>query len=125
MDEKTKKQMAKMVDALQPHCDEQIIAAMTCSHAGSMSSGLLSKFLGGLGGNTQSVNLPNPVFIAVGTKSIYAFDYAPRELTSRSRRKLRAGLKMKFVWNLKILARWPLLLWQLNQERVTPLKFQP
>ena len=78
MDEKTKKQMAKMVDALQPHCDEQIVAAMTCSHAGSMSSGLLSKFLGGLGGNVQSVNLPNPVFIAVGIESIYAFDYAPR-----------------------------------------------
>jgi hypothetical protein len=78
MDEKTKKQMAKMVDALQPHCDEPIIAAMTCSHAGSMGSLLISRLLGGSGGRVQSVRLPNPVFIAVGSKSIYAFDYAPR-----------------------------------------------
>ncbi|MEN8242506.1 MAG: hypothetical protein ABFS17_11330 [Chloroflexota bacterium] len=78
MDKKTKKQMAKMVDAVQPHCDEDIVAAMTCSHAGSMSSLLVSKLLGGGGGIVQSVKLPNPVFIAVGSKSIYAFDYAPR-----------------------------------------------
>jgi len=78
MDEKTKKQMAKMVDALQPHCDEQIAAAMTCSLAGSMGSLLISRLLGGSGGSVQSVKLPNPVFIAVGTKTIYAFDYAPR-----------------------------------------------
>jgi hypothetical protein len=86
MDDKTKKQMAKMVDALQPHCDEQIVAAMTCSHAGSMSSvligsvgsKLISRLLGGSGGSAQSVKLPNPVFIAVGSKSIYAFDFAPR-----------------------------------------------
>ena len=77
MDEKTKKQMAKMVDALQPHCDEQIAAAMTCSLAGSMGSFLSSKLLG-VGGDMRSVKLPNPVFIAVGSKSIYAFDYAPR-----------------------------------------------
>ena len=92
MDKKTEKQMAKMVDALQPHCDEQIVAAMTCSHAGSMSSLLVSKLLGGAGGGTQSVNLPNPVFIAVGSKSIYAFDYAPR------------GFKFKIK---KEVARWP------------------
>jgi hypothetical protein len=78
MDEKTKKQMAKMVDALQPHCDEQIVAAMTCSLAGSMGSLLISRLLGGSGGSVQSLKLPNPVFIAVGTKTIYAFDYAPR-----------------------------------------------
>jgi len=78
MDEKTMKQMAKMVDALQPHCDEEIVAAMTCSHAGSMSSLLVSKLMGGIGAGTKSSNLPNPVFIAVGSKSIYAFDYAPR-----------------------------------------------
>ena len=92
MDEKTMKQMAKMVDALQPHCDEEIVAAMTCSHAGSMRSGLISKFLGGIGAGTKSSNLPNPVFIAVGSKSIYAFDYAPR------------GFKFKIK---KEVARWP------------------
>lgn len=78
MDEKKKKQMAKMVDAVQPHCDEEIAAAMTCSHAGSMSSGLMSKFLGGIGGGGTTSDLPNPVFIAVGPKTIYAFDYKPR-----------------------------------------------
>ena len=92
MDEKTMKQMAKMVDALQPHCDEEIVAAMTCSHAGSMSSVLISKLMGGVGVGTKSSNLPNPVFIAVGSKSIYAFKYAPR------------GFKFKIK---KEVARWP------------------
>jgi hypothetical protein len=92
MDKKTVKQMAKMVDALQPHCDEEIVAAMTCSHAGSMSSVLVSKLMGGVGAGAKSSNLPNPVFIAVGSKSIYAFDYAPR------------GFKFKIK---KEVARWP------------------
>jgi hypothetical protein len=92
MDEKTKKQMAKMVDALQPHCDEQIVAAMTCSLPGSMASLLISKLLGGSGGSVQSVKLPNPVFIAVGSESIYAFDYRPR------------GFNFKIK---KEVARWP------------------
>ena len=92
MDEKTKKQMAKMVDALQPHCDEPILAAMTCSLPGSMGSLLISRLLGGSGGSVQSVKLPNPVFIAVGSKSIYAFDYAPR------------GFNFKIK---KEVARWP------------------
>lgn len=92
MDEKTRKQMAKMVDPLQPHCDEQLLAAMTCSHAGSMSSLLVSKLMGGAGGIAKSSNLPNPVFIAVGPKTIYAFDYAPR------------GFKFKIK---KEVARWP------------------
>lgn len=92
MDEKTMKQMAKMVDALQPHCDEEIVAAMTCSHAGSMSSVLASKLMEGIGAGMKSSNLPNPVFIAVGSKSIYAFDYAPR------------GFKFKIK---KQVARWP------------------
>jgi len=67
-----------MVDAVQPHCDEKITAAMTCSHAGSMSSLLISKLLGGIGAGAKTSSLPNPVFIAVGSKSIYAFKYAPR-----------------------------------------------
>ena len=100
MDEKTKKQMAKMVDALQPHCDEQITAAMTCSLAGSMSSlligglvtQLISMLQGRSGGSSQSVKLPNPVFIAVGSKSIYAFDFKPR------------GFNYKIK---KEVARWP------------------
>jgi hypothetical protein len=78
MDEKLEKQMAIMIDAVQPFCDEPIIAAMTCSHTGSMKATLISKFLGGIGAPLKSSSLPNPVFMAVGTDTIYAFDYRPR-----------------------------------------------
>jgi hypothetical protein len=90
MDEKTMKQMAKMVDAVQPHCDERIVAAMTCSHAGSMRSVLIPRLFGGL--RKKPSRLPNPVFMAVGSNSIYAFKYAPRGF----------GFKIK-----KEVARWP------------------
>ena len=86
------KQMAKMVDAVQPSCDEEIVAAMTCSHAGSMRSVLVSKLMGGIGAGVKTSDLPNPVFIAVGAKSIYAFKYAPR------------GFKFQIK---KEVARWP------------------
>ena len=92
MEDKTDKQMRIMVDAVQPHCDEQIVAAMTCSHAGSIRSTLFSKFLGGAGAPVKSFNLPNPVFIAVSIDTIYAFDYKPR------------GFKFKIK---KEAARWP------------------
>jgi len=78
MSKKSEKQMAKMVDPVQPHCDETISAAITCSHAGSMRSLLVSKLMGQGGGGGKTSNLPNPVFLAVGEKSIYAFKYAPR-----------------------------------------------
>jgi hypothetical protein len=86
------KQMARMVDAVQPHCDRPITAAMTCSHAGSMSSVLFSKLTGGIEGLNRSSDLPNPVFIAVGDNTVYAFDYRPR------------GFKFKIK---KEVARWP------------------
>jgi hypothetical protein len=92
MDPKLEKKMAKMVDAVQPHCDEPILAAMTCSHAGSMGSVLVSKLAGGIGGMANTSDLPNPVFIAVGANTIYAFDYKPR------------GFKFKIK---KEVARWP------------------
>ena len=78
MSKKSEKQMAIMVDAVQPNCDETIKAAITCSHAGSMRSLLVSKLLGGGGGGGRTSDLPSPVFIAVGEKTIYAFKYAPR-----------------------------------------------
>lgn len=70
--------MARMVDSVQPYCEDKIVAAMTCSHAGSMSSLVASKLLGGAGAGTQTSDLPNPVFIAVGENTIYAFAYQPR-----------------------------------------------
>jgi len=57
-----------------------------------MSSLLASKLMGGAGGLVKSSNLPNPVFIAVGANTIYAFDYKPR------------GFKFKIK---KEAARWP------------------
>jgi hypothetical protein len=92
MESKSEKQMAKMVNAVQPYCDEQIMSAMTCSHAGSMSSTLISKLMGGAGAPSKSSNLPNPVFMAVGANTIYAFSYKPR------------GFKFKIK---KETARWP------------------
>ena len=67
-----------MVDAVQPYCKEEIVAAMTCSHAGSMSDFLISKLVSGGGGSLNSSSLPNPVFIAVGAQSICTFNYAPK-----------------------------------------------
>ncbi|MEN8208494.1 MAG: hypothetical protein ABFR50_04500 [Candidatus Fermentibacteria bacterium] len=69
--------MAKMVDSVQPYCDEPVIAAMTCSHAGSMKAALFAKFSDGAGGGHRSSDLPNPVFIAVGDSTIFAFKYKP------------------------------------------------
>lgn len=78
MDSKTQQQMAKMVDAVQPYCDDKIITAMTCSHAGSMSTTLFSRLLGGSLAPNRTSQLPNPVMIAVGQDNVYAFQYKPR-----------------------------------------------
>jgi hypothetical protein len=93
MDDKMKEQMAIMTEAVQPYCGEEIIAAMTCSHSGTMARTLISKiFFGGVGAGGGTSGLPNPVFIAVGRENIYAFDYRPR------------GFKFKIK---KEVARWP------------------
>jgi hypothetical protein len=93
MDDKMKEQMAKMTEAVQPYCQEEILSAMTCSHSGTMARTLISKiFLGGFGAAWGTSGLPNPVFIAVGRENIYAFDYRPR------------GFKFKIK---KEAARWP------------------
>ena len=86
------KQMGLMVDAVQPHCDEPITAALTCSHAGSMSSVLFTTLAGVPTGMSKTSELPNPVFIAVGDDSVYVLDYRPR------------GRKFKIKGEV---ARWP------------------
>ena len=91
MSKKSEKQMAIMVDAVQPHCDEKISAAITCSHAGAISSLLISKLTGQGGGGGRTSDLPSPVYLAVGEKTIYAFKYVPR------------GFKFKFKGEV---ARW-------------------
>lgn len=93
MDKKIMKQMAKMVDAVQTNCDEKIVAAMTCNHAGSMQSLLVSKLMGGIGAGAKTNDLPNPVFIAVGEKTIYAFDYAPKGFKFKIKKEAARWLK--------------------------------
>jgi hypothetical protein len=70
--------IAMMVDGAQPHCDEPLQSAMICSHAGSMASGLIGKFVPGGGGMPRTSELPNPVLIAVGPTTVYAFKYKPK-----------------------------------------------
>ena len=94
MTKSPEQQIALMVDAAQPHCDEPLISAMICGHAGSMASLLSSKFLGVGGGTTRTSELPQPVIIAVGPTTIYAFKYKPRGFK----------IKIKPGWEV---ARWP------------------
>ena len=70
--------IAMMVDGAQPHCDEPLQSAMICSHAGSMFSALTSHFLPAGGGLPRTSELPNPVLIAVGPTTVYAFKYKPK-----------------------------------------------
>ena len=89
MEEKHREQMAKMVDAVQPFCEEKIIAAMTCSHSGSTARTLITKiFLGGFGASWKTSGLPNPVFLAVGKENIYAFKYKPRGIGYRIKKEV-------------------------------------
>ena len=92
---KTPEQMiAMMVDGAQPHCDEPLESAMICSHAGSMASVLTSKFLPTGGGIPRTSDLPNPVLVAVGPTTVYAFKYKPK------------GFKIKLKSGSEV-ARWP------------------
>ena len=86
--------IAMMVDGAQPHCDEPLRSAMICSHAGSMTSALTSRFVPAGGGLPRTSELPNPVLIAVGPTTVYAFRYKPR------------GFKVKLKSGSEV-ARWP------------------
>jgi hypothetical protein len=70
--------IAMMVDGAQPHCDEPLQSAMICSHAGSLASVITSRFFPSGGGIARTSELPNPVLIAVGPTTIYAFKYKPK-----------------------------------------------
>lgn len=87
-------QIALMVDAAQPHCDEPIESAIICGHAGSMSQLLASKFLGAGGGSRRTSELPNLVLLAIGPATIFAFKYTPK------------GFKIKLKKGAEV-ARWP------------------
>ena len=87
-------QIQMMVDGAQPHCDEPLVSAMICGHAGSLAAGLASAITRVGPGATKTSDLPNPVLIAVGPTTIYAFKYKPR------------GFKVKVKSGSEV-ARWP------------------
>lgn len=87
-------QIQMMVDGAQPHCDEPLVSAMICSHAGSMASALTNAISRIGPGAPRTSELPNPVLIAVGPTTIYAFKYKPR------------GFKVKVKRGSEV-ARWP------------------
>lgn len=89
-----RQQIQMMVDAAQPHCDEPLVSAMICSHAGSMASALTSAITRIGPGSPRTSELPNPVLIAVGPTTVYAFKYKPR------------GFKVKVKAGSEV-ARWP------------------
>ena len=97
MSDKTQKQMAKMVDAVQPYCDEPIIAAITCSHAGATQSAVFGGSVSGFGKKPSS--LPSPVFLAVGLDTVYAFKYVPKgfkfKIKSEAARWRRDSLRLQ------------------------------
>lgn len=70
--------MAMMVDGAQPHCDEPLTAAMVCNHAGSMGAALTSALSSFGGGIRRTSKLPNPLLLAVGPTTVYAFKYKPK-----------------------------------------------
>lgn len=86
-----------MVDAVQPYCDEPIIAAMTCSHAGATQSALFGGSVSGFGKKPSS--LPSPVFLAVGSDTVYAFKYVPKgfkfKIKDEVARWRRGGLRLE------------------------------
>ena len=87
-------QIQLMVDAAQPHCGEPLVSAMICGHAGSMAAVLTSSITRLGPGTARTSELPNPVLIAVGPTTVYAFKYKPR------------GFKVKIKSGYEV-ARWP------------------
>jgi hypothetical protein len=84
MDKRTARRMARLVRTVQPYCAESIVAAMPCSrgHADSTGSDLFAarakERAGGLRPGGGFATLPEHVFLALGSRWIYAFDYAPK-----------------------------------------------
>lgn len=70
--------IAMMVDGAQPHCDEPLESAMICSHAGSMKNLFVAKLSGWGAATTRTSELPNPVLIAIGPTTVFAFKYKPK-----------------------------------------------
>ena len=76
--------MAKLVRAIQPYCKEEIVAAMPCTRgeADSTGSDLFTRRAREVASGVRPAgnfdSLPEYVFLALGTHSLYAFDYRPK-----------------------------------------------
>lgn len=94
LSERSQKWLERMIDGAQPHCDEPVVSAMVCSHAGSMRSAVAAAINPYGGRLAKTSDLPNPVLIAVGRNAVYAFKYKPK------------GFKVKLKKGSEV-ARWP------------------
>jgi hypothetical protein len=98
VDRTTSRRMAKLVRAVQPYCDENIVAAVPCSrgHADATGSSLFAARTKELAHRVRPGDgidaLPENVFLALGSRWIHAFDYSPKLF----------GFRIK-----KQVARWP------------------
>jgi hypothetical protein len=76
--------MARLVRAVQPYCAENIVAATPCSRgrADSTGSNLFAarekERASGVRPGVGFGTLPEHVFLALGSRWIYAFDYTPK-----------------------------------------------
>jgi hypothetical protein len=82
--------MEPTIKAVQPYCDEPVVAAGTFQVAGGWASGVSNGLLGALAGTVlrrtpkhvreRSGGLPDTVILAIGTTKIFVFAYRVRRL---------------------------------------------
>ncbi|HEX2294779.1 MAG TPA: YqcC family protein, partial [Actinomycetota bacterium] len=90
MDEQLYEWMAPTIDAVQPWCDEPLIAAGTFQVAGGWASGVSNGLLGALVGTVlrrtpkhvreRGGGLPDTVILAVGPTKVFVFAYRVRRM---------------------------------------------
>lgn len=83
MDRGTAKSAAKMLRIVRPHCHEEITAALPWDRSRAQVSWMTADDLPGRNAGKTGLSvgpgfLDDQVFIAVGSGSIYCFDFAPK-----------------------------------------------
>jgi hypothetical protein len=86
-------QLAMIMAAAQPHCDEPLETAMICSRPGAMGAAMLSA-IGTEDYSARGNDMPPTTILAVGPSTVYAFKYKPK------------GFKVKLKGGSEV-ARWP------------------
>ena len=90
VDEQLYEWMAPTIAAVQPWCDQPLIAAATFQTAGGWASGVSSGLIGALAGSVlrrtpkdvlaRAGGLPDTVILAIGATKIYVFPYRTKRL---------------------------------------------